>query len=88
MNIQYISREDKKFPKYLKNIKKCPIGIYAIGNINLLNEGGVAIIGSRNYSKYGEKYAKIFSEELAKQNITIISGMAKRNRQFCSSKSN
>lgn len=36
----------------------------------------VAIVGSRNCSEYGRKYANIFASELAKRGICVISGMA------------
>lgn len=45
--------------------------------MGLLNhEKIVAIVGSRNCSEYGRKYARIFAHELAKKNICIISGLA------------
>lgn len=36
----------------------------------------VAIVGSRNCSEYGRKYARLFAKELSKVNICIISGLA------------
>lgn len=45
--------------------------------MGLLNEQKiVAIVGSRNCSEYGRKYANIFASELAKRGICVISGMA------------
>lgn len=51
--------------------------MYCIGNTNLLNHKKiVAIVGSRDCSEYGRKYARIFASELAKKDICIISGLA------------
>lgn len=72
-----IDIKDKKYPEKLKKIKKPPEQLYIIGNLSLLNTAGIAIIGSRNCSIYGEKMAKKFSKELSQYGLTIISGMAK-----------
>jgi DNA processing protein len=37
----------------------------------------VAIVGTRRMSKYGEKITRIFSSELSKNGICIVSGLAK-----------
>lgn len=67
----------KDYPRKLLEIKNYPQTLYCVGNIKLLNsEKKIAIVGSRNCSEYGKKYAQIFSKELAKENICIISGLA------------
>jgi len=50
--------------------------LYLEGNIELLNTYGIAVIGSRDNTKYGEKMAKKFARELSLKGLTIISGMA------------
>lgn len=66
-----------KYPTKLINIKNYPIKLYSMGNEKILNhDKTIAIVGSRDCSEYGRKYAQIFAKELAKQNICIISGMA------------
>lgn len=76
MEIKEIKIEDKKYPNQLKKIKNPPNKIYVIGNEKILQSDGIAVIGSRCNTEYGEKYATKFSKELAKQGLTIISGMA------------
>lgn len=71
-----ISIEDKIYPDSLRKIENPPNQLYVKGNIDLLNTCGIAVIGSRNCTKYGENMAKKFSKELSKYNFTIISGMA------------
>lgn len=68
--------EDKMYPEILKKIKKPPKKLYLKGNIKILQEPGIAIIGSRKCSKYGENMATKFSKSLAQYNLNIISGMA------------
>jgi DNA processing protein len=60
----------------LRKIDKAPKKLYTLGNIELLNKPGIAIVGSRNASNYGTRVCKYFASGLAKRNIPIISGMA------------
>lgn len=77
MKISKIKINDKEYPEKLRNIYCPPKQLYVIGNINILNDKSIGIIGSRNCSKYGEKVAKEFSYKLSKSNINIISGLAR-----------
>ena len=58
VNMNIINKSDKKYPENLRNIKNPPKKLYTIGNINLLNEINIAIVGSRNSTDYGERNAK------------------------------
>lgn len=71
-----ITIEDKEYPESLKQIKNPPKRLYLKGNIKLLKTPGIAIVGARNCTQYGEKMAKKFAKELAEFGITTISGMA------------
>lgn len=71
-----IEKEEKTFPSRLLHIKKCPNRIYAVGNIKLLNNFGIAIVGSRKATRYGIEKAQEISTSLSMYGITIISGMA------------
>lgn len=72
-----IDFKDKRYPKKLLDINDFPKELYVAGNIDLLNkEQTVAIIGSRDCTEYGRKYATLFAEELSKKDICIVSGMA------------
>ena len=72
-----ITLENNNYPEQLRKIENPPKQLYLEGNIKLLNVPGIAIIGSRECTKYGEKMAKKFSKELSLYGLTIISGMAK-----------
>lgn len=74
--ITKIKDSDKMFPKKLLNINNHPKQIYVIGNASLLNNKSVAVVGSRDATEYGKKYAKIFAKEISKKGITIVSGLA------------
>ena len=73
-----INMNSKYYPERLKNIDDAPKELYCLGNLELLNyKTNIAIIGSRNCSLYGERAAKDFAYNLAKEDICIVSGLAR-----------
>lgn len=47
------------------------------GNKEILNSIGIAIVGCRDNTKYGELITKNLAYNLAKEGLTVISGLAK-----------
>ena len=78
--IEILDINNKKYPETLRKIPNPPIKLYCEGNIELLQNNIISIVGSRKCTENGIKLTKYFAENLAKQNITIASGMAVRNR--------
>ena len=76
IKLQVITIDDKQYPKQLRSIKNPPKKLYAKGNIELLKNNIISIIGSRACSDNGIKLACQFSKDLVYQEITIASGMA------------
>lgn len=64
------------YPEQLRKIKNPPSRLYAIGNVELLKEFGIAVVGSRKNTQYGERMCKTFVKDLVNYNINIISGLA------------
>ena len=81
INSNYITILNPNYPECLKYIFKPPFVLYYKGNIDLLlnkNYTRIAVIGSRNNSKYGEFCTKKICEDLtANDSIVIVSGLAK-----------
>lgn len=71
-----ITLADERYPQALLEINDPPPFLYAKGNIHLLNQPGIAIVGSRSASVQGEKNAHAFALELAQSGLTVVSGMA------------
>ena len=67
---------DSRYPEQLRELKKPPSRLYVKGDIHLLNEFGIAVIGSRKNTPYGERMCKMFVKNLVDFNINIISGLA------------
>ena len=74
--IKIIESTDRLYPQKLLEIKDYPKKLYVIGNYKLLNKKSIAIVGSRNCTPYGVKFAKEFANKIAKKGICIVSGMA------------
>ena len=68
--------EDEAYPDLLKEIPDPPIVIYAIGALDALHQRTIAIVGSRKPTFMGRETARSFAFALAKQNTTIVSGLA------------
>ena len=74
--IKYLKRGDLKFPKNLESLPDCPGVIYVWGNVDILNEFSLAMVGSRNCSEFGRIFSADMAQELNKENIIIVSGLA------------
>ena len=73
-----INMNSKYYPERLRNIDDPPKELYCLGNLELLNyKNNIAMIGSRNCSSYGERVAKDFAYNLAREDVCIVSGLAK-----------
>jgi len=76
-NIQLIPRGDLRFPESLTNLYMPPLALYAKGDLTRLHAPlAIGIIGSRNPTVAGAKYAKLFSQSLSSVGVTIVSGLA------------
>lgn len=76
-NIDIIHIYEKDYPQILTEIYDPPISLYIKGNKDILNNKNIGIVGCRECSDYGKKAAKYFAYNLSKQNINIVSGLAK-----------
>ena len=64
------------YPNLLSEIDDPPLALFAIGDISLLSEPQMAIVGSRRPTPVGAKIARQLSSQLASLGIVITSGMA------------
>jgi len=65
------------YPVKLNDLKNKPVLLYYRGKIDRLNsKPSIAIIGTREPSKYGVEITKMYSTYLVENDINIISGLA------------
>jgi predicted Rossmann fold nucleotide-binding protein DprA/Smf involved in DNA uptake len=74
-----ISRSDPCYPERLKRYlgQTAPPLLYGVGSKDLLNRGGLVVVGSRDRSEEDGEFARRVGEHCAKEGIAIISGAAK-----------
>ncbi len=70
---------DDVYPEDWKQLFLPPLVSFYEGDISLLKDltRSVTFVGSRNASKEGLALARRFGKELAKENVTIVSGLAR-----------
>ncbi len=71
-----ITLADNEYPQLLKQIHNPPIILFAQGNLKLLNQPQLAMVGSRNASFSAIEQCKKFAGQLAQHNLVITSGLA------------
>jgi len=75
-NHHIITLECKEYPQLLKQISNPPPLLYVHGNVSLLNDPQLAIVGSRNPTQGGKTSAYDFAKYLAQSGLCISSGLA------------
>lgn len=64
------------YPEKLKSIAEPPLVLYARGNISLLNEKSISIVGTRKPTTYGRIVCEKFTRELSEAGLITVSGLA------------
>jgi len=67
---------EDKYPKRLLNCYDSPVLLYYRGNADLNTSKIISIVGTRNNSDYGKTICENIIDDLAGENILIISGLA------------
>ena len=75
-NLNWISFQDKAYPKYLKHCRDSPILLFTRGNFNLTNSRIISVVGTRSSTPYGNSFCEAFIEVLAPLRPVIVSGFA------------
>ncbi len=77
-NIVFISQIDQLYPKSLFKLSSPPIGLFAKGNIALLEKEriAIAVVGSRKITAYGQSVTYLFAGSMAASGVVIVSGLA------------
>jgi DNA processing protein len=67
---------DPKYPKRLREIPDPPVLIYVVGDVSLLRNPSVAVVGARECTLLGLQSVQRISSELSRFGVTIVSGLA------------
>lgn len=74
-NIEVMTLDDDNYPKLLSEIYDPPPLLYCKGKMEK-SEFSLAVVGTRKFTNYGKQAAESIVKDLAKNNITIVSGLA------------
>jgi len=76
VNNHIITLAHPSYPIYLRQIYDPPPVLFVHGDIQLLSQSPLAIVGSRQPSFEGDQTARSFAEILSRTGFTIVSGLA------------
>ena len=77
MGVQILCAAEPSYPALLTQLDPVPPIISVWGQRDILKRPSVAIIGSRNASAIGQKFAGQLASELGQAGFTVISGLAR-----------
>lgn len=76
MKINKVVKNHKRFPAYLQEIASVPKQLFYLGEPPENYLPAATIVGARKLTRYGQEVTYRLSYDLAKQGITVISGLA------------
>jgi DNA processing protein len=68
---------DPEYPASLAEIADPPFLLFALGRLERLKLPAVAVVGSRNATRYGRDVAARLARELSQAGVTVVSGFAR-----------
>ena len=75
-NISVFTWDSPDYPKLLRNIADSPPILYVRGALIPQDEWALAVVGTRQATSYGKECTRFLVNGLAKNGITIVSGLA------------
>lgn len=75
--IEPVFLEDKNYPVNLRAIDNPPFVLYVKGKIEVKDELGIAVVGTRLMTGYGGQVTSQLVTDLATAGLTIVSGLAR-----------
>ncbi len=77
LGIRFLAACEPEYPAYLRAIDPPPPVISVWGDITALHRPSAAIVGSRNASAIGQKFAYQMAYDLGQAGYTVVSGLAR-----------
>ncbi len=72
-----VTYSDNAYPERLKEIFDPPPLLWVRGDVKLLKQPAIAVVGTRHPTPYGVGMAEMLSRDLALRGLVILSGMAR-----------
>lgn len=75
-NVGLITRDHDAYPPQLAQIASAPAVLYGRGNLEILKNKSVAVVGSRKFTEYGQRATQGLCRDLVRAGLAIVSGLA------------
>ena len=75
--ITVLIQTDENYPRRLQELEQPPPVLYMLGELTSEDEWAVAVVGTRRVTAYGRQVAEDIAGTLARNGITVISGLAR-----------
>jgi DNA processing protein len=72
-----VTQADAVYPQSFRTLADPPFVLYALGDVHLMSEPAIGIVGTRAPTDYGRQVASRMAYELARAGYGIASGMAR-----------
>ena len=76
LRMTVLTWKDKQYPSLLRQIDDAPPVLYLYGKLTAADQFTLAVVGTRNSSTYGQQVTQRMVTELARGDVTIVSGLA------------
>jgi len=77
LKVRVITRWDPAYPPNLREIYDPPALLFVRGQVTPVDSRAVAMVGSRNPTRYGLEMAEQITGGLAREGVTLVSGLAR-----------
>jgi DNA processing protein len=74
---RHLFRGDADYPALLAELDDAPAAMMVRGDVGLLRRQTVAMVGARNASAAACRFARQLAAELARETVTVVSGLAR-----------
>ncbi len=77
LGARIITRWSPDYPRNLKDIYDPPALLFVRGSLSTDDSKAVAMVGTRNPTRYGLEFAKSITRDLVRSSVTVVSGLAR-----------
>ena len=77
LGCRLVACSSNDYPSLLKQIADPPLVLYVHGDVGVLSQHAVAVVGTRRPTAYGNAVAQRLAADLARRQLMIVSGLAR-----------
>ena len=75
-DLRLLTIEDNLYPSKLREIGDPPIFLYARGDLSILDQPCLALVGTRDMTPYGKRVTEAFVPQIVRAGVVTVSGLA------------